>query len=111
MQKSPVYTVTDTATAAITAARFVGLLTGAPCAAAAKALGVAQYNAAIGEAFAVDVLGSSIVESGAAVAKGDAIKSDATGRAITQGGAGEILGYAMQAATAAGQKIQILLRF
>jgi hypothetical protein len=43
----------------------------------------------------------------AAVAIGDPIKSDATGRAITQGGTGVILGYALQAATAAGQIIDV----
>jgi hypothetical protein len=46
-------------------------------------------------------------ESGAAVAIGDPVKSDATGRAITQGGTGVILGYALQAATAAGQIIDV----
>jgi hypothetical protein len=45
--------------------------------------------------------------TGAAVAIGDPVKSDATGRAITQGGTGLILGYALQAATAAGQIIDV----
>lgn len=109
MQKSVLFAMTTITTAAITGNRFVGMLTGAPCAAAAKAQGVAQYDAPVGEAFAVDVLGTAIVEAGAAVAAGVAVKSDATGRAIAQAGAGEILGYAVTAASAAGQKIEVLL--
>jgi len=109
MQKISLFAMTAIATAAVTANRFVGMLTGAPCAAGAKAQGVAQYNAAVGEAFAVDVLGTSIVDAGAAVAAGAAVKSDASGRAIPQGGVGEILGYAVTAATAADQKIEVLL--
>lgn len=109
MQKCVVFSMTVIAAAAVIANRFVGMLTGAHCAAAAKAQGVSQYDAPIGEAFAVDVLGTTIVESGAAVAAGVAVKSDATGRAIAQAGAGEILGYSVNAATAAGQKIEVLL--
>lgn len=109
MQKISIFAMSVLATAVITANRFVGMLTGAPCAAGAKAMGVAQYNAAVGEAFAVDVLGTSIVDAGAAVAAGTALKSDANGMAIPQAGAGEILAYAVTGATAAGQKIEILL--
>ena len=101
--------MTAIATAAVAANRFVGMLTGALCGAGAKAQGVSQYAAATGEAFAVDVLGTSIVDSGAAVAAGIALKSDATGRAIAQGGAGEIIAYSVTAATAADQKIEVLL--
>lgn len=109
MQKTSIFSMTAIATAAVSEHRFVGMLTGAPCAAGAKAQGVAQYDAAIGEAFAVDVLGTTIVDSGAAVAAGVAVKSDASGRAIAQGGAGEILGYAVTAAGAADQQIEVLL--
>lgn len=109
MQKQSLLTMSAIATAAVAASRFVGMLTGAHCAAAAKAQGVSQYAAAVGEAFAVDVLGTSIVESGGAIAAGGPIKSDATGRAVAQAGAGEILAYAVTPATAAGQKIEVLL--
>lgn len=109
MQKTSIFSMTAIATAAVLANRFVGMLTGAPCAAGAKAQGVAQYAAAAGEAFAVDVLGTSIVDSGAAVGAGVAVKSDASGRAIAQGGTGEILGYTVTAATAADQKLEVLL--
>jgi len=109
MQKTLLFSMTAVATAVVSAARFVGMMTGAPCAAGAKAQGVAQNNAAVGEAFAVDVLGTTIVDSGAAIGAGVAVKSDASGRAIAQGGAGEILGYTVTAASAADQKIEVLL--
>lgn len=109
MQKHVLFSMSALATAAITSNRFLGMLTGAHCAAAAKPQGVSQYAAAVGEAVAVDVHGTAIVEAGAAVAAGVAVKSDATGRAIAQAGAGEIGGYSITAATAAGQKIEVLL--
>ena len=111
MQKTSLFAMTVIATAAIAASRFVGLFTGAQCGAGAKAQGVSQYAAAAGDALAVDVLGTAIVEAGAAVAAGAPIKSDADGRAIAQGGTGEIIAYAVTSATAAGQKIEVLLKF
>lgn len=109
MQKQSLFTMSILATAALAAGRFVGMMTGAHCAAAAKAQGVTQYAGAIGDAVAIDVLGTSIVEAGGAVAVGGPVKSDATGRAVAQAGAGEILGYAVTGAAAAGQKIEVLL--
>lgn len=113
MQKTPIFTMTAIASAAVAAARFVGLLTGAHCASGAKAQGVSQYGAAAGEAFAVDVLGTSIVEAGGAIAAQGPVKAaaDGSGKAIAQGGTGEILGYAVTAATGDGQKIEVLLKF
>jgi len=111
MQKTSLFSLTQIATAAISAARFVGLMTGAHCAAGVKALGVSQYPAAVGDAFAVDVHGTTIVEAGGAIVAGGPVKSDANGKAIAQAGAGEILGYAVTAATADGQKIEVLLSF
>lgn len=111
MQKTAAFTMTGLATAAISAARFVGMLTGAHCASAAKAQGVSQYAAATGEPVAIDVLGTSIVEAGGAIGAGVAVKAaaDGSGKAIAQGGTGPIDGYAVTAATAAGQKIEVLL--
>lgn len=111
MQKHSIFSMTALLTAAVSAARFVGLGTGAHCAAGAKALGVSQYAGAIGDAIAVDVAGTTIVEAGGAIAAWGPVKSDANGKAIAQGGTGEILGYAVTAATADGQKIEVLLRF
>lgn len=111
MQKTVLLSFSAVATAAITAGRFVGMMTGAHCAAAAKALGVAQSNAAIGESVAVDICGTAIVEAGGAFAAGVELKSDANGKAIARAGAGELAGYAITASGGDGQKVEILLLF
>lgn len=123
-------------TAAITARRFV-THAGAQSGIGAKALGVSKHSAAgAGEELAVAVKGTAIVESGGAVAVGATVVSDATGRAVAgvalavaagatgvtsaaANGASVLIGSnlpshpmgdALQAATAAGQFIEILLR-
>ncbi|WP_336958737.1 hypothetical protein [Sphingobium aquiterrae] len=109
MQSSPAFKMTAVASAAVLAARFVGMFTGAHCAAGAKAQGIANYPAAVDEAFAVTVLGTEVVESGGAYAAGVALKSDATGRAIAQAGAGEIVAWSRTAVAAAGVMNEVLL--
>ena len=108
MQNYSLLTLTEMASAAVTANRFV-TTAGAVAGAGENTLGVARTAAAAGEKFPVDVLGTAIVESGAAVAKGDVLKSDATGRAITWATSGAKVAIARQAATAAGQMIEVLL--
>jgi hypothetical protein len=51
----------------------------------------------------------SVVEAGAAIAAGATVKSDATGRAITWAVSGAKVAVAMEAATAAGQFIEVRL--
>jgi len=65
--------------------------------------------AAAGERIAVDVIGTVTVESGAAVTAGATLKSDASGRAITWATSGAKVGIALEAATASGQMIEVLL--
>jgi hypothetical protein len=101
-------TLTLLATGAITADRFV-TAAGALAGADANTLGVARSAGAIGAYVPVDVLGTAVVEAGAAVAAGDTIKSDATGRAITWVTSGAKIALALEAATAAGQFIEVLL--
>lgn len=113
MQKTPILTLTRVAAAAVATARFVDF-DGTQCdVAGAKPMGVSVNPAAIGEAFPVDVLGTTKVEAGAAIALGakglTPVKTDVDGRAIAQAGAGEIAGYALQAAGAAGAVIEVLL--
>ena len=108
MQSTPIFSPTVIAAAALAANRFV-TFAGAVCGAGAKALGVAQYAAASGDAVAVNVLGTTKVEAGGAIAVGGPIKSDASGKAIAQGGSGEILGYAIEAASGDGKIIEMLL--
>lgn len=101
-------TLTVTATGTITTARFVtpaAALAGAD----ANTLGVARSAAVSGEALAVDVLGTAIVEAGAAVAANATVKSDSSGRAITWVTSGAKVGLALSAAAAAGDLIEVLL--
>jgi ribose 5-phosphate isomerase len=105
--QQPILTTTVITTAALTARRFVGIGTGATCAAGVKALGVAEYDADAATPAPVNVLGILEVEAGAAVAVGASVESDATGRAITLA-AGVANGIALDAATAAGDSIRIV---
>lgn len=95
------------ASGVIAAERFV-THAGAQAGAAANTFGVARSSAAVGDAFPVDVVGTAIVEVGAAVANGAAIETDANGRGITRT-SGPTVARALQAATAAGQRIEVLL--
>ena len=108
MQSTPILTLPLIAAAALSANRFT-TFAGAVPGAGAKAAGVTQYAAATGDAVAGNVLGTTKVEAGGAIAVGGPIKSDASGKAIAQGGTGEILGYAIEAASADGKIIEMLL--
>ena len=66
-------------------------------------------RASAGEKITVDVLGTAVVEAGAAVAANATVKSDASGRAITWATSGAKVGLALEAAGAAGQMIEVLL--
>jgi hypothetical protein len=94
---------------AIARGRAVGF-DGAQIAAANAALyGIARFPAAAaGEDVTLDVMGTAIVEAGAAVALGAALATDAQGRLVTHS-TGPIVGRALQAATAAGQFFEALL--
>ncbi len=108
MQFVPVLTKPVTASGAVAANRFV-LATGAQATVAGSSpIGVAREAAASGALFTCDMLGTAIVEAGAAIAKGVAVKTGADGRALTYD-TGTKAGVALQAATAAGQMIEILL--
>ncbi|XVJ69886.1 MAG: DUF2190 family protein [Rhizobacter sp.] len=101
-------TLTVAASAALSANRFVTATGGVP-AAAANAVGVTRTSAAAaGDLVPVDMLGTTQVEAGAAVAAGAAVETNASGQAITRS-AGVTLGRALTAATAAGQLIEVLL--
>ncbi len=77
------------------------------CAAGAKALGVAEYDADADTPAPANVLGVILVEAGAALAAGAEVQSDADGRAITKA-AGVGNGFALDAAVAAGDVIRIV---
>ncbi len=113
MQKIPILTLTCTAMAAVATARFCDF-DGTQCdVAGSKAKGVSVHAALIGEEYALDVIGTTKVETGAAIPLGSKgltpVKTDADGKAIAHGGVGEIAGYAMQPAAASGAIIEVLL--
>lgn len=107
-QNISLLSLTQALTGAVTANRFV-TPAGAQAAADANTLGVTRQTGAIAEKVTVDVLGTAIVEAGAAVAAGATVKSDASGRAITWVTSGAKVAVALEAASAAGQFIEVLL--
>lgn len=100
--------ITQVLAGTVAAGRFVSS-TGTQVVADANALGVARSAGVATDKVPVDVLGTATVEAGAAIAVGATVKSDATGRGITWATSGARLGVALEAATAAGQFIEVLL--
>lgn len=105
--KVSLLTLTVIATAAITAERFI-TTAGAVATAAGNADGVSNTDAAIGERFPADVLGTTIVTAGAAIAANAYVEVGSAGKAITRA-SGKAVGKALQAATADGDRIRVLL--
>jgi hypothetical protein len=108
MQFSSILAKTFTASGAVTAERFVTSAGAQVASAGAAAIGVARMGAASGERMTVDLLGTAIIEAGGAITAGAAVKAGADGRALTYD-TGTKAGIALQAATAPGQRIEILL--
>lgn len=106
-----VYTRSVIAAGAVTQRRFVKTGGAQAAVQGEKVLGVSKYSAPDRGDLALDVLGSSVVEAGAAISLDADLVTDAQGRAIPAAGAvGErIAGRALSAATAAGSVIEILL--
>lgn len=107
-QSIPILTLTQRLTGTVAQSRFVSPA-GAQVVADANALGVTRLAGVSGDDVPLDVLGTTIVEAGAAVAAGATLKSDATGRGITWVTAGARLGIALQAAAGAGEFIEVML--
>lgn len=106
-QNHSVLTLTLLASAAIVAQTLVDY-TGATATAAGKAAGVARTSGAIGDPVPVDVLGTAVVLAGAAVTKGERLQSDASGNVVPLS-AGVPVAVALEAASAAGQTIEVFL--
>lgn len=107
-QKVPLLTLSVVAAALVAADRFI---TGAGVypAAGAGARGVAATDAAaIGDLVPVDVLGTSVVTAGAAIAKDAKVQIGTDGKVITLA-AGVAVGVALEAAASDGDKIEIFL--
>lgn len=107
MRHTPLLALTAIAAAAVTATRFVGH-NGQHAAAAADALGVADYDAAIGDAFAVTVIGTARVTAGGAFAKGALLEVGATGKAVARA-AGKQVAKALEASAGDGAFVTVLL--
>ena len=73
-------------------------------------LGVSVYEADTGDLAAVDVSGIALVEAGAAIAACAAVSAGTQGLAITQVSPAKFVGTAIDAATAAGDVIRVLLK-
>lgn len=109
--------VSLTASAAIAQYRFVIMAANAQIAqstAGADAVGVsAEAATAAGDVINVfELAGKAEVEAGAAITiSGGAapVSSDANGRAIASTTGNPVLGYALQAASAAGERVTVLL--
>lgn len=108
-QSIPLLTLTVIAAGALTEHRFVGH-DGNAAGAAGNALGVARSDAVADDAVGVDVLGTTVVEAGAAIAAGAAVEVDASARAVTKG-AGVAVGRLAPGASAgaAGDLVEVIL--
>lgn len=82
------------------------------CGAGLEAIGVIQNKPASGDVVELDCDGVTKVVAGAAITPGTEarVMSDGTGRAITATSTNKVLGFALEAATAAGQIIAVKLR-
>ncbi|MCW5223516.1 DUF2190 domain-containing protein [Verminephrobacter aporrectodeae subsp. tuberculatae] len=101
-----ILTTSVIAAADLTRRHFVGF-DGNVCAAGARALGVVEADTENAGVAPANVLGSILVQAGAAIAAGAQVESDANGRAITQS-EGVANGVAWDAAAAAGDVIRIV---
>jgi hypothetical protein len=83
-----------------------------PASAGATPLGVIQDTATAGQAVAVMISGVTKVVANAAITKDDPLKLVTTTGRVATGtpGTDKIIGHALQAATAAGQIISMLIR-
>jgi Uncharacterized conserved protein (DUF2190) len=107
---NPILVLTGrSATLPVVGSRCVGYDNAQATVAGQLVKGVAQSPQIAGRDYPIVVIGAQEIESGAAFAVGAALMTDATGRVITQTASNYIVGYALEAATAAGQAIEVLL--
>ncbi|MCE8004229.1 DUF2190 family protein [Billgrantia ethanolica] len=110
-QKIVLLALTATAAGAVSAHRFVGYDGAQVDTAGAKALGVSVSDAVDGDDLAVDVIGTTVVETGGAFSAGDDLVADASGRAIVnpEVGGEVVQAHALDDAGGAGEFIEVLL--
>lgn len=108
-QATPILTKTLRLTGTVVAERFV-TGAGAQTGAAGNAIGVTRTAGVSGDLVPIDMLGTAIVEAGAAIAANALVEADSSGRAVTRS-AGVTLGRLApgEVATASGQFVEIIL--
>ena len=106
-QNIPLLALTLTLTGTVAVNRFVTQAV-AQAGAGANTLGEARSAGVSGDKITVDMLGTAICEAGAAVTVGSSLGVDANGRAIIWS-SGAKVGVALDAASAAGQMIEVFL--
>lgn len=105
----PLLTLSVQATAALTKDRFV-TAGGAVATAAGRALGVGRCDAAIGDRSPVDVLGTTVVTAGGAIAADAAVEVGAGGKAVTAASGVKVGRLAPGSSAAAdGDLVEIIL--
>ena len=92
---------------ALTKQRFVGF-DGKVCAANVLALGVCDVDTDQGQYAPVAISGILLIEAASAITQGSKVASDASGKAVTGYTIDTCNGYALDAATAAGDIIRIV---
>ncbi len=102
-----IYTDTITALAVITEHLAVDYL-GNLATAAVAMMGIAVTDAAIGDDFAVEQIGTAVATAGAAIADGAELEVGAAGKLITKA-AGVVVARARQAAAADGDLLEVFL--
>lgn len=107
-QNLALLTILQTLTGTVSACRFT-TPAGAQAGADANTFGVARTAGVSGDKIPVDVIGTAVIESGAAFSAGATLKSDASGRGITWATSGAKIAIALEAATAAGQFVEVRL--
>lgn len=79
-------------------------------AAGGRIVGIIQNKPKIAESTTIMLMGISIVEAGAAIVAGADLQTEATGRMITAVATNQIAAIALEAASAAGVFIAVLLK-
>ncbi len=106
----PILTLTVTASATLVNNRAV-TLAGAYPSAGALAFGITRTDAASGDPIPVDVMGTAIAEAGAAFSADVPLMVGTSGKLIAHDGDGDkhAVARSMEAATADGQMVEVLL--
>ncbi|MFZ2452590.1 MAG: capsid cement protein [Methylovulum miyakonense] len=106
---NPIMTLTVILAGVAAACRFISTAR-VQAGAGVNTYGVTRTAGVSGDAVPVDMLGTAVVETGAAIAAGALVETDASGRAITKSAGATVARLAPgESASAAGQFIEVIL--